>query len=131
MTPLPKPIGEKFTRLALTNEISGAENVLAKLSKPASVGLTDKMLSRTDLQISGFALPQGTPSPTTMFIWLCCIAGFMKVRPEHACAIEIKTNAKATIEAATSESFFGMVDSGLLLKRLTFHRCLSIHDRDV
>ena len=101
-----KPIGGKLTKLELANESGDAESVLARLSAPASVGLTDNMLSRTVLQISGFALPHGKPSSELMFIWLCCMAGFMEVRPEQACAIETKTNAQTTIEAATRESFF-------------------------
>jgi hypothetical protein len=114
--PLAKPIGEKLTRLEGANESSGAENVLARLSRPASVGLTDNMLSRTDLQISGFALPHGKPSSAPMLLWLCVMAAFIEFRPEQACAIEIKTNAKVTINAAIRESVLGMVDSSFLFK---------------
>lgn len=93
---------------------------------PDTAGLTDNMLSRTDLQMSGLSLPHGELSPASMFIGLCCTAGFLEATPEQACAIEISTNAKATIDAVMIESFFSMFDSRLLLKTLTLHRCLSI-----
>ena len=79
-------------------------------SGPDVDGLMDNRLSRTDLQISGFAFPHGKLSLAPMFIALCCMAGVMEVRPEQAWVIETSTNANATIDAAMMESFFSMFD---------------------
>lgn len=97
-------IGEKLNRLGLANVSGDAESVLARLSAPASVGLRDRMLSRTDLQTSGCLVPHGSSAP--MFMWLCGITEFIEVRPEQACAIEINMNAKAAIDAAIRKNFF-------------------------
>ena len=74
------------------------------------------MLSRTDLQTSGFSLAHGKLSLAPMFIALCCMAGVMEVKPEQAWVIETKTNANVTIDAAMIESFFSTFDSGFFSK---------------
>jgi hypothetical protein len=127
VTPMAKPIGGKLIKLELAIESGDAESVLGRLSNPASVGLTDNMLSRTVLQISGFALPQGKPSPALMYIWFCCMAGFMEVRPEQACAIDRKMNTNATIQAVMIGKFLLIDGFSLLARKLSLNLCLSIH----
>ena len=94
---------------------------------PGTAGFTDSMLSRTDLQRSGFPLPHGELSLASMFIELCCRAVFMEA-PEQACAIEMNTNAKTTIDAVMIENFLSMFDSGFVINTPEMR---SIHCRDV
>ncbi len=91
-------------------------------------GFADNMLSRTDLQRSGFPLPHGELSLASMFIELCCRAVFMEAVPEQACEIEMNTNAKTTIDAVMIENFLSMFDSGFVINTREMR---SIHRRDV
>src|SRR3990172_1712359 len=109
--------GEKTRRAGLSMKSGTEVNVGRGLTASDTEGLTHKMLSRTDLQISVFCSPHGT-LPMSRFMELCSIITPMGGKPEQAWVIETKRNTNVTTNAVAAEKVFSMTRfSAFTLKR--------------
>jgi hypothetical protein len=83
---------------------------------PASDGLTDSILSRTDLHTSAFALSHGELWVTGMLMATWGVIEWNDAGLGHAWAIERNTNRKVTTDAVMIGTFLGMTIRALFKK---------------
>ena len=102
-------MGDEATRFASSTGSSSGIARCSGLSMPGVEGLSDKMLSRTDLQKSLSLLWHGWLVPS-IFIKLCSGVQFTAAMPAQACTIETAKNTNTTLDATAAESFFNMFD---------------------
>ena len=102
-------IGDEATRFGPSTGSSSGMTTGSGLSTPGIDGLSDKMLSRTDLHNSLFSLWHGW-LVSSIFIKLCSAVRFTGAMPAQACTIETAKNTSTTLAATAAENLFNKFD---------------------